>query len=166
MHPIPLEDSALYSIYARTDTTVSYTRAAPIPTPYVLSYSSISGSAPQVSGMECSFLRSSFSNKLILEWYYSDTLLQRPEILAGLYSSVTVSTANTTRIIEICSPRNLFFYGKGCITGVMFIFNLLRTQTLSCIYLFLALFHYGFIVTSTHTLPIIKTYLHALNLFS
>ena len=27
---------------------------------------------------------------------------------AGLHSSVTVLTANTTRIIEICSPRNLF----------------------------------------------------------
>ena len=67
-----------------------------------------------VSGVKCLFLRSfgnhngnkvSFSIKRV---YWSDTLLQCPELLAGCRSSATVLMATTTQINEICTPRNLF----------------------------------------------------------
>ena len=80
--------------------------------PFLCQYTA---STTWVSGVECLFLRStkvlwwikvSFCNKWL---YWSDTLLQCPELLAGCHSSVTALTANTTQITKICTQGNLFF---------------------------------------------------------
>ena len=61
-----------------------------------------------------------------------------------------------------------FLYHARVEMALMPTFNLLRTQTLSCILLFLALFHCGihYLVMSLVHLHSLKTCVHALNLFS
>ena len=82
-----------------------------------------------------------------------------------------LSTVTMFKIVHnlIIFPPSILYYARAEL-ALMPIFNLLRTQTLFCTLLFLVLFHCGILylvmsLVHLHSLSL-KTYIHALNLFS